>query len=82
MPREKEPVVPQYIPPRLLNTEDAERYLSLAPGTLRIWQSQGSKEKTGKVPPPRQTKPTDGMVRYDINDLNEWIDNLPRRQTP
>lgn len=82
MPREKEPVVPKYIQPRFLRTEDAERYLGLAPGTLKIWQSQGSCERTRKVPPPRQTKPSDGITLYDIRDLDEWGTNLPRKQTP
>lgn len=82
MPREKRSAVSATIAPRMLSTEDAERYLGLKPGALRSWRSQGSQERTGRVQPPKVSKPSCGRDIYDIKDLDEWCDNLPREQTP
>ena len=82
MPREKTIVVSAPIAPRMLSTEDAERYLALKPGTLRSWRSRGSQERTKRVPPPKVSKPSCGRDLYDIKDLDEWCDNLPKEETP
>jgi predicted DNA-binding transcriptional regulator AlpA len=52
--------------PRLLTTEAAAEYLSLEPGTLENWRYKG----TG----PPVTRLGGRAVRYDIKDLDAWVD--------
>ena len=53
--------------PRLLTTEAAAAYLSLEAGTLENWRYEGKG--------PRVTRPGGHAVRYDIKDLDAWIES-------
>ena len=50
---------------RLLNTPEAAEYLGMEPGTLENWRYQH------KGPP---VTPLGRLVRYDIKDLDAWIE--------
>lgn len=53
--------------PRLVDTKAAAAYLALEPGTLENWRylQKG----------PRVTRPGGRAVRYDVRDLDAWIDS-------
>lgn len=56
---------------RLLNEEEAADYLSAKASTLRVMRCNGKGPKYVK---------TEGLgVKYDIRDLDEYCNNLPRK---
>lgn len=56
---------------RLLDEEEAADYLGAKPSTLRTMRSNGKGAKYIK---------TDGLgVKYDIRDLDAYIESLPRK---
>lgn len=59
-------------PPRLLDEREAGRYLGVSPRTLRTWREKN-------VGPDFHifSKVT---IRYDINDLDSFIAEHPRRK--
>ena len=57
------------IAPRLLDTEGAGMYTNVAPSTLKIWRS------TGNGRGPAYIRLAARCVRYDVRDLDAWIDS-------
>lgn len=56
---------------RLLDDEEAAVYLGAKPSTLRIMRCKGRGAKYIK---------SDGLgIKYDIKDLDAYIDSLPRK---
>lgn len=55
---------------RLLNTEAAADYISMAAGTLENWRYQKKGPKWVRLP--------GGDIRYDVVDLDAWIDELKK----
>lgn len=56
---------------RLLDEEEAAVYLGAKPSTLRIMRCKGKGAKYIK---------TDGLgIKYDIRDLDAYIESLPRK---
>lgn len=52
-----------------LDTKDASKIIGIGVGTLRAWRSQGKGPRFYKCDGQK------GAVRYDINDLLEWMKN-------
>lgn len=66
-------------PPRLLNEEQAAKYLSVSKGTLRNWRERNFGPRCIEL----DGKESDGgkkMIRYDIEDLDNWGSKHPRRK--
>lgn len=59
--------------PRLMTEHEASEYLSVSVATLRRWR----REKKGPV----VTKPGGIMVRYDVGDLEKFIDSSKPHET-
>ena len=57
---------------KLLNTREAAEYLGFAVGTLNVWRSKGN--VTGVQKGPRYVKLGPKSVRYDEDDLAQWIE--------
>ncbi len=52
-----------------LTTEEAAEYLRVRPATLKTWRSRGSG--------PEFYRPSPGIVRYTVADLDRWVQDLP-----
>ena len=65
----------QQVNPRLLDVERAAYYIGRSPSYLNNGRSKGI--GSDGLPPPRFCQ-VGRMVAYDVRDLDEWIDNLPR----
>lgn len=57
---------------RLLTEEEAARYLGVSRGFLRISRMDGNRRK--RTPAPPFVKIGTRGIRYDLIDLDEWID--------
>ncbi len=60
--------------PRLLNEEESARYIGKSCAFLRLSRSDGVKAQG-----PDYVQ-IGGHIRYAIEDLDRWIDELPRRR--
>jgi hypothetical protein len=58
---------------RLLTEQEAAEYISLSRSFLRQGRIYGHRE--GHIPPPRHIQ-LGRAVRYDIQDLDEWIEEF------
>lgn len=59
--------------PRLLKAPDAAAYLGMGPTKFQ------ELVREGRIAQPRDV---DGLVLWDIRDLDAFVDNLPRRGEP
>lgn len=58
-------------PARLLDVEQAARYLAVSPGTMRKWREAGKGPEYLRM---------DSMIRYSIDDLDAYVASHPRRR--
>lgn len=61
-------------PPRLLSENEAGKYLGISGGTLRDWRDKGIGPEYVKL------EGNDKLTRYDIKELDKYIDEHPRRK--
>ncbi|ANZ45476.1 helix-turn-helix domain-containing protein [Cloacibacillus porcorum] len=64
---------------RLLNEHKAAKYLDVSPGTLRNWRDKNIGPRSMEI----EGGKGDGgkkLIRYDIDDLDKWITEHPRRK--
>jgi hypothetical protein len=59
---------------RLLTEQEAAEYISLSRSFLRQGRIYGHRE--GHIPPPRHLKIGERAIRYDIQDLNRWVEQF------
>lgn len=59
--------------PERLTTEEAAKYIGIAPGTLEVWRSTGRHE----VP----YRKVGHRVWYFKSDLDEWLESRKRTRT-
>lgn len=61
-------------PPRLLNENEAGKYLGISGRTLRDWRDKGIGPEYVKL------EDNEKLTRYDIKELDRYIDEHPRRK--
>ena len=61
-------------PPRLLNENEAGKYLGICGRTLRDWRDKGIGPEYVKL------EGNEKLTRYDIKELDRYIDEHPRRK--
>lgn len=61
-------------PPRLLNENEAGKYLGISGRTLRDWRDKGIGPEYVKL------EGNEKLTRYDIKELDRYIDEHPRRK--
>lgn len=61
-------------PPRLLCEKSAAKYIDVAPRTLRNWRDRGIGPDYLKL------EGGEKLIRYDIQELDKWISEHPRRK--
>ena len=57
---------------KLLNTKEAAEYLGFSPATLHFWRSKA--RTTGVSKGPKYVKLGPKSVRYDEEDLAQWVE--------
>ena len=61
-------------PPRLLNENEAGKYLGISGRTLRDWRDKGIGPEYVRL------EDNEKLTRYDIKELDRYIDEHPRRK--
>ena len=61
-------------PPRLLNENEAGKYLGISGRTLRDWRDKGIGPEYVRL------EGNEKLTRYDIKELDRYIDEHPRRK--
>lgn len=61
-------------PPRLLGENEAGKYLGVSGRTLRDWRDKGIGPEYLKL------EGNEKLTRYDIKELDKYIDEHPRRK--
>ncbi|WP_448807875.1 helix-turn-helix transcriptional regulator [Aminobacterium mobile] len=62
---------------RLLTTKEAAAYIGISEAYLKEIRATGKIRNRLAPPPHREMGPR--LIRYDIEDLNIWIEALPKK---